>query len=396
MNPFSQHTCPVCGSSHWQVFFKMPEVPVFCNVLWPERQAALNCSKGNLELAFCFDCGFIGNVAFDPARLDYTQAYENALDFSPRFRQYAHTLATRLIERHNLHQKTVIEIGCGKGEFLLLLCELGNNRGIGFDPSYVPLEEHRHAKEKVTFIQDYYSQQYAEAKSDFICCRHTLEHIPQPHQLLTSLRQAIGDAKPGIFFEVPNALDTFCRRGVWDIIYEHCGYFSPVSLDQAFSFSGFKVQEVTEAFRGQFLCLEAIPAEESKTLTSEQSEKVKGLAYNIKQFTTEFKTIIETWTNKLSKLSNLGKRVVIWGAGSKGVTFLNFLKIQNSIEYVVDINPRKQGMYVAGTGQKIVPPDFLKSYQPDIVIVMNPIYEAEIQQMIEEMGIKNCILETGV
>ena len=53
-------------------------------------------------------------------------------------------------------------------------------------------------------------------------------------------------------------------------------------------------------------------------------------------------------------------------------------------------------MYVAGTGQKIVSPDFLKSYQPDVVIVMNPIYQVEIQQMIEDMGIQNCILETGV
>ena len=52
----------------------------------------------------------------------------------------------------------------------------------------------------------------------------------------------------------------------------------------------------------------------------------------------------------------------------------------------MDINPRKQGMYVAGTGQQIVPPEFLKYYQPDVVIVMNPIYESEIRQIIEGLG----------
>jgi len=53
----------------------------------------------------------------------------------------------------------------------------------------------------------------------------------------------------------------------------------------------------------------------------------------------------------------------------------------------VDINPRKQGMYVAGTGQKIVPPEFLRDYQPDVVIVMNPIYEGEIRQMVADWGL---------
>jgi len=40
-------------------------------------------------------------------------------------------------KHHNLHDKDIIGIGSGKG-FLLLLCELGNNRAVGFDPSYVP------------------------------------------------------------------------------------------------------------------------------------------------------------------------------------------------------------------------------------------------------------------
>ena len=34
----------------------------------------------------------------------------------------------------------LLEIGCGKGEFLHLLCEGGRNRGIGIDPAYVERE----------------------------------------------------------------------------------------------------------------------------------------------------------------------------------------------------------------------------------------------------------------
>jgi hypothetical protein len=69
------------------------------------------------------------------------------------------------------------------------------------------------------------------------------------------------------------------------------------------------------------------------------------------------------------------------------VTFLNTLKTKDHIDYVVDINPRKQGRYVAGTGQQIVTPDFLRDYQPDMVMVMNPIYKREIQQITKRLGL---------
>jgi hypothetical protein len=87
-----------------------------------------------------------------------------------------------------------------------------------------------------------------------------------------------------------------------------------------------------------------------------------------------------------------GQRTVVWGGGSKGVTFLNTLKIQDQIEYVVDINPRKQGMYIAGTGQRIVSPEFLQDYQPDALIVVNPIYQGEVQQLAGILGLTTDVL----
>lgn len=396
MNSISQSHCPVCASSEWSIFFQVPEVPVFCNLLWSDQQAAQNCNRGDLDLAFCSHCGFISNIAFDPTRLEYTRSYENALDFSPRFQQYAQSLAQRLIERYNLHNKTILEIGCGKGEFLILLSELGNNYSIGFDPSYVPLEKHQQSQDKVRFIQDYYSERYSEYQGDFICCRHTLEHIPYPTKLLETIKQTIGQTQPNIFFEVPNALDTFVRLGIWDIIYEHCGYFSPVSLAYAFSSSGFKVERVEEEFNQQFLCLEASPGEVIATLTADQIQSVQQLTDSIQQFKTKFNQKIDFWKQKLETYRNQGKRVVTWGAGSKGVMFFNFLKMQNPIEYIVDINPRKQGMYVPGTGQKIVPPEFLQEYKPDVVIVMNPIYQDEIRGILDNMNLQDCQLETEV
>jgi hypothetical protein len=82
-----------------------------------------------------------------------------------------------------------------------------------------------------------------------------------------------------------------------------------------------------------------------------------------------------------------GKKAVIWGAGSKGITFLNTMGSASLIEYAVDLNPRKQGMFITGSGQQIVAPQFLQSYQPDVIFVMNAIYRQEIEQMVADLGL---------
>jgi hypothetical protein len=381
VNKIKEKSCPACSNSHLEVFFELSDMPVFCNLLWKEKLAARNCAKGDIKLAFCPSCGFIGNTAFDLAKLDYTEDYECSLDFSPRFQSYAQSLAKQLIEKHDLHQKKIIEIGSGKGDFLLLLCELGENYGIGFDPTYV--YQSQHDRYQVEFIQDYYSESYAHYQGDFIICRHTLEHIPNPASFLKTLRQNIGDRfKPQIFFEVPNALDTFHNLAIWDIIYEHCCYFSPVSLSSAFTNCGFQVTETKEEYRGQFLCLEAFPDSLTQSLAKEQTEALTKLKNDIVTFRARFQQKVTFWQNKLQEIADRNQRVVLWGAGSKGVTFLNILKNQQQIEYIVDINPNKKGKYIPGTGQQIVAPEFLRNYQPDLVIVMNPIYQNEIKQML--------------
>ena len=83
---------------------------------------------------------------------------------------------------------------------------------------------------------------------------------------------------------------------------------------------------------------------------------------------------------------------MVWGAGSKGVTFLNLIDPIGQIEYIIDINPRNQGKYVPGTGQNILSPEFLREYQPDVVLVMNEIYKDEIQQILDSLGVSACLI----
>ncbi len=317
--------------------------------------------------------------------MDYSQVYENSLHFSPRFQQFAETLAAELVNRHDLHDKNILEISCGKGDFLTLLCQLGNNQGYGFDPSYVGDAVVEAGGGRVTFIKDFYSEEYQSYPADFLCCRHTLEHIEQPPTFLQMIRNTIGNRQLSVYFEVPNALFTLRDLAIWDIIYEHCGYFSQDSLQRLFTLNGFSVLDVQPTYEGQFLYIEATPI--ATTDVAHLSEKPTTLATDIRDFAERYAAKIHAEADRLAQIKAAGQKAVIWGAGSKGITYLNMLQTAGTIEYAVDLNVRKQGMYITGTGQQIVAPAFLQEYQPDVVIVMNPIYLDEIRQMLESLGV---------
>ena len=376
--------CPVCGGKS-DVFWRRDGLPVRCNVLCRTREEAVSTPRGDIHLAVCDDCGYIHNAAFDPARMAYDQAYENSLHFSPRFQAYAEELARRLIVRYDLHGKDVLEIACGQGDFLGLLCDLGDNCGVGFDPSYFgkPADD----GSRVRVIADYFSPKYAGERADLICCRHALEHMPDPIGFLRTVHESIGEGRtPGVFFEVPNVLFTLRDLGIWDIIYEHCCYFSAASLCRAFVEACFVVEDVGEVYGGQFLTIDAKPSDtigRSRSLADDAACVVA----ETRRFAERFNEKFGTWQRRFDELVDGGRRAVVWGSGSKGVTFLNMMDRAQAVTHVVDINPRKQGMYVAGSGQQIVAPDALRNYKPDAVIVMNPLYVDEIEATVREMGI---------
>lgn len=385
--------CLVCGSTDTYIFLSLQQVPVHCNLLWPQREGALGAPRGDIELAFCRHCGYIFNQAFEPRLMAYAGAYENSLHFSPRFQAYAESLAQRLIERYDLHDKEIVEIGSGQGDFLRLLCELGGNRGFGFDPSYVADTDAGKDHPQVTFISDYYSERYARYGADLICCRHVLEHIRDPKELLTTVRTSLGDRLDAVvFFEVPNMQYTLRELAIWDIIYEHCSYFGRHALAALFLRCGFAISGIAETFAGQFLTVDAFPSREFADKALAQHDGLDLLTESVMAFAAQHQDKMLEWQSRIEGFRKANQRVVVWGAGSKGVTFLNALEVGGLVEYVIDINPRKRGMHIAGTGQHVVPPGFLREYRPDVVIVMNPAYRDEIRASTRELGLATELL----
>lgn len=375
--------CPVCGGSRISRFFEIRSVPVLANFLHATREEAMACPRGDIVLGLCEGCGFISNLVFDPSRLAYEEGYENPLHFSAVFDAYSARLARGLVERFGLRGKKIVEVGCGDGTFLELLCRIGENRGTGFDPSYpasLPAK-----RERFEVVRDIFSEAYVGIDADFYLARHTLEHIRDPKTLLEPMRRAMGGSTDAaIYIEVPNASHTLRQCFVWDIIYEHPSYFTSCSLANAMEMSGWRVDRVYEAFSGQFLCAEARSRRVANAKTTALPDDTRS---EVADFEGKHRRHVEQWRIRLDEWRSAGKKFVVWGAGSKGIMFMNMTGAGAAAVCAVDINPKKHGKFVSGSGCGIVAPSHLESIRPDVVVVANPVYREEIEAALRRMGL---------
>jgi SAM-dependent methyltransferase len=388
--------CPVCGLGSTEPFFDLATVPVHCNILWPTAAEAQSAVRGAVSLVLCSGCGLVFNAAFDPSLVTYDESYENSLHHSPRFEAYAEALARDLSDRLNLRDQLVVEVGCGKGEFLRRLCQTAGARGVGIDASYDPNLAPADADDSVRFIREAFTSVPKDLQPALVFCRHVLEHLQDPAPFVGRLAEpAMRSAGCRVFIEVPNVLSTLRDLGIWDIIYEHCNYFSAPALGRLCESAGLSVERAYTAFGEQFLCIEAHGGQPSPSPT--HSGDVRELRELAARFSSEYRHKVTRWQTRLSQFHVEGRTVALWGAGSKGITFANSVPgggAGGAVTCLVDLNPRKHGRFVPGTGQPVVPPNALKQLRPDVIIVMNPLYREEIGTLARELGL-DCLVEVA-
>jgi SAM-dependent methyltransferase len=378
-------SCLACGKGLKPVV-DLGDSPVLTGALFNDSSSARQAVSGRLNLGICRDCGHVQNVAFDPERVQYDVTYDNSLHFSPTFQRYADELAAGLVIRYGIRGKRIVEVGSGKGDFLQSICALGGNTGIGYDPTVEPDTE----IPNVQLVQDYFRPGHDVEPYDLLVCRHVLEHLDDPAGLLRALSAA---ARPDAlhYFEVPAAEFNFGPDGLWDCIYPHVSYFSQTSLATLIGRCGFEIISIRRAFHGQFL---AVEARVGNTLASTETSPEAHLAL-FSHFVERYRASVARWRAHAVRAQDRGETLVVWGAGSKGVNFLNAVDPDGHLA-AVDVNPRKWGKYLPLGGHEVIAPSQLIKLDVSEVVVTNPVYEDEITRSLIDLGVKTHITGLGV
>jgi hypothetical protein len=374
--------CPLCFSDDVEELYRQKNIPVFNNIVYDNIKESEDCSKGTIGLAFCNNCSFVFNLQLNKKLLEYNGDYDNNRSFSDYYNKYTDNLIKLLIDKFQIKNKQILEIGSGDGAFLKSLCKQSDSNGIGFDPSYKGIKKIGN----ISFINDYFSKKYSKIKADIIVLRHLLEHIENPNKFLSNILHDITAKEHIIVLEVPDFDWILKHQAYWDITYEHCNYFTASSIKKLFNLKGITLVNIFNSFSGQYLIV--IGKFGPTSINQRKQSILRGnCAKDIKDFIGNLKIKKNKINSKLDKI----KKFTIWGISGKGVIFINMLDKKNleKIPFVIDINKSKQGKYCPGTDKKIVAPTALnQDKEIKNIIIMNPNYYKEISQQLKGYGRK--------
>ena len=377
-------SCPSCRGGQLEGFLQIDAMPVFNNVLYPDRATAGAAPTAEIALVICHDCGLIANAAFDEALVEYSPAYENSLHGSGVFGAWAQGLAERLAVDYQLAGGRVLEVGAGSGEFLSVLCEAAGCDGVGFDPSHDPHDQ-RAADARAQVATGMGNDEEA---ADLVVCRHVLEHVADPVALLRNIadrtRPSTAGGRVPIYLEVPDASYMVTQDAFWDVIYEHPLYFDQHALRSTFARAGYQSTRTGQTFGGQFAFIEGF-TDGTDIVGGRSTQEMAGLLEAARGFGQRFSRAVERHAEMLDGVGDRGP-VVVWGAGSKGVTYCNLVPGADST-LLIDVNERKTGMRLPVTGQSVLPPQALAGMDVALVVVMNGNYVDEIRSTLTAMGI---------
>lgn len=320
-----------------------------------------------VTLYFCETCGHIQLINPIPPDL----LYENYVCLSSWKHQPHIPRLARIIEELNDIKKTstILEVGSNDGRFLQVLKEHGYKKIIGMEPAH---DAQIAAGQKgVITIPSYFNKKTAEGfvenygHCDLFISRQMLEHINDLKDFHDAMDVVLS---PGGFvvFEVPNfncSLDTLDYT-LWE---EHVNYFTLETLTRFLAYSGIKIIHSEKIlFSGEALIVigkkVGVPLEPPK----DYMEALRAKAINYSKSWPKFRN---AFIKYLDDHKTAGGKVAVYGAGARVNSLINFVGLGPYIEFIVDDQQEKQGLFVPGSNLPILSGDALEKYSIDLCLL---------------------------
>ncbi|MBI4397615.1 MAG: methyltransferase, partial [Candidatus Omnitrophica bacterium] len=119
-------------------------------------------------------------------------------------------------------------------------------------------------------------------------------------------------------------------------------------------------------------------AQVRKWILEEKKEGIDKINF-YENFSGKVGNLKSSLKNLILSLKKTGKRIAAYGASAKGCTLLNYAGIgKESIDFIVDRNPHKQGLRMPGVNLEVFPPGKLLQVRPDFVLLLAWNFQKEI------------------
>jgi SAM-dependent methyltransferase len=348
--------CRLCGQSDRELFLSLPRSPANVSRLLYAQDIDQDAPV-DLAVWHCRACGFI---QIDPTIAEsFYDDYLMTVSHSPLMQRYQREQASDFIARFGLRGRRIVEIGCGDGNYLEELRAAGGV-ATGSEPSvrFRALAESRGFRVHAGYVRR--TAPVPGGPYDAFVTRQVLEHVPDPRDFLLGVRASVGRHGLGLV-EVPSLEKALAGYRFYDFFADHVNYFSTSTLRLALELAGFDVVETSRGMNDEFNVAIVKVAE------FPSFGDFDGIVQNLL-------SALRSWAEAQLRC---GHRVAVWGAGGKGLALMAMAELQG-IAYVVDSDPRKQGLYTPVGHQLVVPPERLFEDPVDALVLTAQAYRDEI------------------
>lgn len=385
--------CRFCGHELKETFVDLGLSPLSNEYITRE-----NLKKGQqfypLNVMVCEECFLVQAMEYQKPENIFTD-YKYFSSYSQTWLEHAEKYVDMIVSRLQLSSSSqVVEIASNDG-YLLQYFKPYNIPTFGIEPAENVAEEAE--KKGIPTITEFFGEKLAKVlkqenkQADLLIGNNVLAHVPNINDFVIGIKTIL---KPTgiVTMEFPHLLRLIDMNQFDTIYHEHFSYLSLITVENIFKSKGLKVFDVEKlpthggSLRIYVTHIENNNVEVKKSVVELlREEELFGLRniYTYIQFKKEVENIKRKTLKALIDIKEQGKSIAAYGAAAKGNTFLNYCGIgKDFVDYVVDANPHKQGLYLPGTQIPIVSSQKIKDSKPDYIIILPWNIKEEIMSQI--------------